>query len=68
MAARVDPQSPSRFASTAQCIRRGIEITFDTISEEIQALIAAEADLERQGVRPGSSLKTLGHEETGLRI
>ena len=30
--------------------------------------VAAESDLERHGVRPGSSLKTLGHEETGLRI
>ena len=30
--------------------------------------VTAEGDLERHGVRPGSSLKTLGHEETGLRI
>jgi hypothetical protein len=30
--------------------------------------VAAEADLELDGVRSGSSLKTLGHEETGLRI
>jgi len=30
--------------------------------------VTAEGDLERRGVRPGSSLKTVGHEETGLRI
>ena len=27
-----------------------------------------KSDMERHGVCPGSSLKTLGHEETGLRI
>jgi hypothetical protein len=30
--------------------------------------VTAESDLARHGVCPGSSLKTLGHEETGLRI
>ena len=30
--------------------------------------VTAEADLESHGVRPGSGLKTLGREETGLRI
>jgi hypothetical protein len=30
--------------------------------------VAAEADLERHGVRPGGGLKTLGRDKTGLRI
>jgi hypothetical protein len=30
--------------------------------------VTAEANLESHGVRPGSGLKTLGREETGLRI
>jgi hypothetical protein len=30
--------------------------------------VTAEADLESHGVRPESGLKTLGREETGLRI
>jgi hypothetical protein len=30
--------------------------------------VTAEGDLGRHGLHPGPCLKTLGHEETGLRI